>query len=415
MRTRGEVRSRGRPGLLRWALSTAAGVAGGLLAADAVRDLRSPRPAPAPDTPAGPAPWRKEPPHPVTVAHPAPPVAPPLAERFAGLFPNAFALVMATGIVSIDALRLGWGWIGWALFAINMGAWLLFWIAGLLRVARNPRSIPRDLASHAKGPGFLTLIAGTAILGNQFGAFHLSDGVVLALFALSAALWWIIQYGFIAGVTEGRVKPSLESGFSGQWLLLVVATQALASLGADVLGERGGIPGLAFICYAWVLAGGAFYVLLGATVLYRFAFVEMPPDDLTGPWWINEGAASITVLAGGKLMVIPGLMIGAFPLRDLLSPVLVVFWADATFWIPILVVLFAWKYVIRRRKIGYSVSIWSVVFPLGMYCAASLELASAYGLGFLHIVAHGFFWVAFLAWCATFAGALLAAARAFRG
>ncbi len=343
---------------------------------------------------------------------PASPPAEPKLQRFFSLFPPAFAMTMATGIVSLDALRLGWGWIGWALFAINMGLWLILWAAGLVRAWREPRAIPRALASHENGPGFLTVVAGTAILGSQFGGFHLSDTLALALFALAVALWWIVTFGFIAGVTEGRAKPSLEQGLSGQWLLLVVATQSLASVGADVLKSHGGPPGLAFVCYAWVLSGAVLYLLLSAIVLYRFAFVPMPPGDMTGPWWINEGAAAITVLAGGKLMAIPGLMIGAFALRDLLSPVLIAFWADATFWIPILIVLFAWKYLIRRRSPGYAISAWSVVFPLGMYAAANLELQSAYGLNFLHVIAHGFFWVAFLAWCATLAAALLAASRA---
>ena len=380
---------------LRWALTTVAGVAGLVLASDAVRG--------------GTAPY----PHTARVEPPPPPA--PLPRRFATLFPSSFAMVMATGIIAIDALRIGRTQIGWALFATNMGAWLLLWLAGFVRAVLDARGFAANLVRHETGPGYLTLVAGTAVLGSDFGAFQLATWVVIPLFALSIALWWTVQYGFLAGVTEGRVKPSLESGLSGQWLLLVVATQAVASLGADVLRARGGPPGLAFICYAWVLLGCAYYLMLGAIVLLRFAFVPMPPEDLTGPWWINEGSAAITVLAGGKLMAVPGLTIGGFALRDLLSPLVVVFWADATFWIPLLVVLFAWKHLIRLGKLGYAVTLWSVVFPLGMYCAATLELETAYGLGFLHPLARAFFWIAFLVWCATFAGALLAGGRALLG
>ena len=324
--------------------------------------------------------------------------------RFAALFPNAFALVMATGIIAIDALKLGWLRIGWALFAVAIAAWLALCAAGLLRAVLDGRARARALTHHESGPGFLTLVAGTAIVGSGFAAFHAATFLVVPLFALAVLLWWITQYGFLAGVTEGRIKPPLEAGLSGQWLLLVVATQALASLGADIAGAS---PALAFVCYAWVLLGGIYYLLLGAMVLYRFAFVAMPPEDITGPWWINGGAAAITVLAGGKLMS-SGLSIGPFALRDLLSPVVVAFWADATFWIPLLIVLFAWKHLTRRRPFRYSLAQWSVVFPLGMYCAATLELERAYGLGFLHPLARAAFWVALLAWCAAFAGALRA-------
>lgn len=331
--------------------------------------------------------------------------------RAAGLFPNAFALVMATGIISIDAAKLGHTGIGWALFAINMGAWLLLWAAGHIRAVLGAKALVRSLVHHETGPGFLTLVAGTAILGSQFAVFHLATWLVTPLFALSVLLWWITQYGFLAGVTEGRAKPPLESGLSGQWLLLVVATQAIASVGADVLKDIGSPPALTFFCYAWMLLGGVYYLLLSAMVLYRFAFIAMPPEDVSGPWWINEGAAAVTVLAGSKLMAVPGLAIGGFALRGLLSPIVIAFWADATFWIPLLLLLFAWKHLIRRRPFRYSVGQWSVVFPLGMYCAATLEMETAYGIGFLHVLARIFFWVAFLAWCAAFAGALRAVMR----
>lgn len=337
-----------------------------------------------------------------------------MTHRFAALFPNAFAMVMATGIVSIDALKLGHPRVGWALFAVNMGAWLLLWAAGHVRAIHDARGVARDLARHETGPGFLALVAGTAILGNQFALFDLAPWLVTPLFALSVLLWWITQYGFLAGVTEGRVKPPLETGLSGQWLLVVVATQALASLGADLLGRTGAPPALVFACYAWVLLGGLYYLLLGAMVLYRFAFVAMPPEDIGGPWWINEGAAAITALAGAKLMAIPGLAVGGFALRDLLAPVVVVFWADATFWIPLLLLLFAWKHLTRQRPIRYAVAQWSVIFPIGMYCAATLELETAYGLDFLHPLARGVFWVALLAWCAAFGGALRAVIRSSR-
>jgi len=330
--------------------------------------------------------------------------------RFAALFPGGFAAVMATGIISIDARELGWDSIGWALLAVNVAAWLLMWAAGLGRAVLGGRALARDLARHDTGPGFLTLAAGTAVLGTQLVAFQTAGWTAAPLFALAILAWWITLYGFLTGVTKGRIKPSLERGLSGQWLLLVVATQALASLGADLLQDGGGSPVLAFVCYAWVLLGGVYYLLLSTIVLYRFAFVAMPPEDVTGSWWINAGAAAVTVLAGGKLMG-SGLSIGPFPLRDLLSPVIVAFWADATFWIPLLLLLFAWKHLIRRRMFRSVLAQWSVVFPLGMYCAATLELEAVYGLGFLRPLARIVFWVALLTWCVIAASALRALAR----
>lgn len=335
--------------------------------------------------------------------------APPLVRHAVGLFPSVFTFVMATGIVSIDGLNVGADWIGWALFALNLVVWLLLWLAGFIRTATGARALVREFGHHKSGPAFLAVSAATAVLGSQFAAFPLARWLVVPLFAFSAALWAIMQYGFLAGVSEGRAKPSLEQGFSGQWLLLVVATQGVAALGSEVLKQTGPAAVLTFICYAWVLLGAIYYLLLGAVVLYRFAFVAMPPEDIIGPWWINEGAAAITALAGARLMVVPGLKIGTFAVRDLLAPVVIGFWADATFWIPLLVLLFAWKHLVRGQVLRYSVSLWSVVFPVGMYSAATLALADAYQLPFLHMLARVFFWIALLAWCATFIAALRAA------
>jgi tellurite resistance protein TehA-like permease len=54
---------------------------------------------------------------------------------------------------------------------------------------------------------------------------------------------------------------------------------------------------------------------------------------------------------------------------------------------------------------------WSVVFPLGMYCAATLELETAYGLGFLRPLARVVFWVALATWCVVAGSALQATLR----
>ncbi len=328
-----------------------------------------------------------------------------MLDRFARLFPNAFTLTMASGIIAIDALTLGWAPIGWALFAVAVASWLALLAAGIQLLARDADRLGAALGHHETGPAYLTLVAATAIIGSGFTAFGIAARLVLPLFAVSVLLWCVTQYGFLAGVTERRVKPPLEAGLSGQWLLLVVAAEGLAALGADIPGAP---PALIFACYAWALLGALYYVLLSAMVLYRFAFVTMPPEDVSGPWWINAGAAAITVLAAAKLMV-TGASIGPFALRDLLGPVVVAFWADATFWIPLLLLLFAWKHAVRRRTFHYSIALWSVVFPLGMYCAGTLALEAVYGLGFLHPLARAFFWIALLAWCAATVGAIRAA------
>lgn len=57
---------------------------------------------------------------------------------------------------------------------------------------------------------------------------------------------------------------------------------SLTVLGSDVLRQFGFLPALAFACYAWVLLGAVFYLVLETAVFYRFAFVPMSPDQVLG-------------------------------------------------------------------------------------------------------------------------------------
>lgn len=139
-------------------------------------------------------------------------------------------------------------------------------------------------------------------------------------------------------------------------------------------------------------------------LLYRFAFVPMSATEIAGPWWINEGAAAITVLATTKLMEQQGLSIGPYQRRILVAPVVAIFWADATFWIPLLVLLFAWKNLVHMLPFRYSPELWSVVFPPGAYSAATLHSAAVFGLPFLVSAARVVFWLAMLLWALSVSG-----------
>jgi len=48
----------------------------------------------------------------------------------------------------------------------------------------------------------------------------------------------------------------------------------------------------------------------------------------------------------------------------------------------------------------YEPDLWSLVFPLGVYCVASEALGTALGVRWLVTVGHAGTWVAFAAWAA---------------
>ena len=111
-----------------------------------------------------------------------------LRAAIAGLFPGYFALVMATGIVSLAAHLLGMSVIAGALFLLNGMLYVGLWLLTLLRIVRYPRRVFADLIDHLRGPGFFTVVAATCVLGSQFLVLTDASRVAMALWiaAMSA-------------------------------------------------------------------------------------------------------------------------------------------------------------------------------------------------------------------------------------
>ena len=183
---------------------------------------------------------------------------------------------------------------------------------------------------------------------------------------------------------------------SGSWLWLAVR---FAHVGAP--------PSLAM----W-LGGGMLYLWIIALIFYRYTFFTLAPSDLAPPYWINMGAAAISTLAG-TLLIAAG--------KD--SPVIVeilpfvrgltlMWWATATWWIPMLLVLGAWRHVYRKFPLRYDPLYWGAVFPLGMYTAATFRLSRAVEAPYLVEIPRWFVWVALTAWGAAFVGMVVHTATA---
>lgn len=342
-----------------------------------------------------------------------------LRAQVVDLAPAYFALVMATGIVSIAAHGLGPALIGTLLFYANLIFYGVLILLHACRAVVCPRRCLVDMTDAVTGPGYFTWVAATGIVGTQCVVFEQAYSAATVLFAFAALLWLILGYAVFTALAIRQHKPTLAEGINGGWLLAVVAMQSLAVLAAQLAGDVGQPVRveLNFAALALWLAGGMLYGWLGTLIFYRYFFFALKPADLVPTYWINMGAMAISTLAGSLLITHSSSAAGA-PYLESLRPFLeggtLLYWAGGTWWLPLLVSLGIWKYVIRGYRLTYHPLYWGLVFPLGMYAVATEHMSRSMGLTFLAPVPIIFLYLALLAWLATMIGLMLMIFRRFR-
>jgi tellurite resistance protein TehA-like permease len=273
--------------------------------------------------------------------------------------------------------------------------------------------VKADLSDHMRGPGFFTVIAGTCVLGTQLIIVLNQPRIAIVLWFIALLLWLVVMYSFFFAVTVREKKPSIENGLNGSWLIAVVATQSISVLGT-LLATRwiAHREVTLFFTLCMFMISCMLYLLLITLIFYRFTFVSVTTTALTPPYWINMGAVAITTLAGARLILAAPAWSFLGEILPFLKGFTIFFWAVATWWIPLLLVLGFWRHVYKRFPLRYDPQYWGMIFPFGMYTVCTFQLSKAINFATLMIIPKVFVYFALAGWAATFLGFVVVLLRA---
>ena len=330
-------------------------------------------------------------------AHPRRTLGGRVAVAVEGLTPGYFALVMASGIVSVGLHLQGYDRASAAFLVVTVVAFAVLVVLTLVRLVRFPAEVREDAGDPRRAFGFFTLVAGTNVLASRLGLDgHFSATAVLL--GVAGSLWLVLGYVVPWTAALGHSTRPVVAAANGTWFIWVGASQsvAVAAAGLEPHAAVGRRELAVLAVVAWSV-GIFLYAATGVLVTLRMMLYELRPADLNPPYWVAMGACAITVLAGARIVEMAETpMVTA--VRGLVAGTSVVFWAFATWLIPALVAAGWWRHVHHRVPLTYEAPLWSMVFPLGMYAVAGLYLGQADRLPLVHLVGAAELWVALSVW-----------------
>jgi tellurite resistance protein TehA-like permease len=318
-----------------------------------------------------------------------------------GHTPGYFALVMASGIISVGMRLEGYDRLSVLLLVVTAASFAVLVALTLWRVGAYRSAIGEDFADPGRAFGFFTFVAGTNVLGVRL-AMDGQYAAATALLVVAGTTWLVLGYVVPWTAVLGRSARPVVATANGTWFIWVVASQSVAVASASLEPVlSGGRDLLAVVAVLSWSVGVFLYAAAGVFVSLRMMLYELRPQDLTPPYWVAMGASAITVLAGARIVEMTDAPM-ANATRGLVAGASVLFWAFATWLIPVLAAAGWWRHARHRVPLAYDATWWSIVFPLGMYAVAGIYLGQADQLPLVGAIGSVELWLAFVAWVLTF-------------
>ena len=309
--------------------------------------------------------------------------------------PDVFAAVMATGILSIAARDHRYPAI-----SDTLGVLATLSLLALVVLVVVTRALASwDLRDPDVTLRLFTFVAACAVLDSRL-ASHRGVAQLLGVVALTA---WLVLLALTARNMSAGPWAALRDRAHGAWELASVGTSGLAIVAA--MAARHERWWLWVAVPVWV-AALSIYAVMTWLILWRTVSERQDRDGFEPDSWILMGGLAIATLAGDHIHALA-------PAR-LAGPVLAVTAVTgvaATLWIPPLI-HFGLRRISQRPTILVFAGVWwALVFPLGMYSAATYAMAAELGQASLLTVSLVLFWDALAAWLIVVVAGLLLSCR----
>lgn len=321
-----------------------------------------------------------------------------LSEAVRTLSPTYFAVVMATGTVSVGVAQVGFSGLSWVLLWLAVVAYVVLVVLTGWRLVAYRHEIVADFTRVRTGFAFFTFVAATDVIAARLiPAMGFALPCVLLIVAF--ATWLVLEYAIPGGVVLAHPwHIDALRDVNGTWFIWPVASQSVALVAASLEPlARASAELLAIVAVLSWSVGLVLYAVIGVVIVVRMLTQGISAAELGPDYWVAMGAAAITVLAASKLVEMSDMpMIDAS--RGLIAGAGVVLWSFATWLVPALVSIGWWRHVVHRVPLRYDVALWGMVFPMSMYAVASMYLGKADRLPTLGGIGAVSIWVAFVVW-----------------
>lgn len=274
--------------------------------------------------------------------------------------PDVFAVVMATGILSIAAADHGYRVLDAGLSLVAATAFVVLGLGFVIRASTHPSRVVRLTRDPDVALRMFTFVAACTVLAGHPGR---APVVAWALGGLAVVGWVVLVPLAVADVSSCRLAY-LRDQAHGAWLLPSVATSGVAATLAR-LAASARSPLLLVGAAVAIAPAVVTYLAVAALIMWRALSQPLTPDRIPPDSWILMGALAVAALAGSRILTAVHVLGAPAPLGQAAGGLTFALWAAAGLWVPALLYGQMWRADHMLGTLHYERAWWSAVFPLG--------------------------------------------------